>query len=179
MSTRNLTMVVDRQHARGTSKGLAMSPDNLTRYSYVHMYLHHDGYPEWQGVQLANWVLANNRQDGTAMASKLVHDMYYDSCYLYADVNHIDHQYTYIIWTGDSDRTMIACHDRYKDECVFVATPEDIIKTYKDDMDYTDFANGEIRNDRNTESNKVNLSLKDYNGVRSNAQRIIDILTTD
>ncbi len=180
MSTRNLTMVVDRQHARGTGKGLAMSPDNLTRYSYVHMYLHHDGYPEWQGVQLANWVLANNRQDGSAMASKLVHDMYYNSCYLYADVNHIDHQYTYVIWTGDRDKTMIACHDRYKDECVFIATPDDLIKMYYDaEMEYTDFANGEIRNDRNTESHKVNLSLKDYNGVRSNAQKIIDILTTD
>ena len=41
------------------------------------------------------------------------------------------------------------------------------------------FANGEIRADRNTLSNKVDLSLKDYNGLRSNAQRIIDILTTD
>ena len=37
--------------------------------------------------------------------------------------------------------------------------PDRIIERYKDDMDYTDFANGEIRNDRNTESNKVNLSL--------------------
>ena len=37
--------------------------------------------------------------------------------------------------------------------------PDRIIERYKDDMDYTDFANGEIRNDRNTESNKVNLSI--------------------
>ena len=38
-------------------------------------------------------------------------------------------------------------------------------------MDYTDFANGEIRNDRNTESNKVNLS-------KDNAKKLIDILTS-
>ena len=44
-----------------------------------------------------------------------------------------------------------------------------ILDKYKDDMDYTDFANGEIRNDRNTESNKVNLN-------RDNAQKLIDIL---
>jgi|TARA_R100001509_G_C4804963_1_gene194410 hypothetical protein len=109
------------------------------------MYLHHDGYPEWQGVQLANWVLANNWQDGSRMAAKLVHDHYYDSCYLYAEPTHIDHQYTYIVWTGDSDRTMISCHDQYTDRCVFVLSPEDIINKYKDDMDYTDFANGETR----------------------------------
>jgi hypothetical protein len=79
------------------------------------------------------------------MAAKLVHDHYYDSCYLYADVNNIDHQYTYIIWTGDSDKTMIACHDRYSEQCIFVMTPEQIIEKYKDDMEYTDFASGKTR----------------------------------
>ena len=179
MSTRNLTMVVDRQHARGTGKGLAMLPENLTRYSYVHMYLHHDGYPEWQAVQLANWVLANNRQDGSAMAAKLVHDMYYDSCYLYADVNHIDHQYTYVIWTGDSDRTMIACHDRYTDKCLFVATPEDVIKMYYDaKMEYTDFANGETRFGDVGVDTITKDEIAKYNKVRANAQKIVDILTS-
>ena len=145
MATRNLTMVVNRQHARGEGKGLSISPEDITKYSYVHMYLHHDGYPEWQAVQLANWLKVNNRQDGSAMAAKLVHDHYYDSCYLYADVNNIDHQYTYIIWTGDSDKTMIACHDRYSEQCIFVMTPEQIIEKYKDDMEYTDFASGKTR----------------------------------
>jgi hypothetical protein len=138
-------MVVNRRHARNNPEGLAISPNSIAEYSFVNMYLHHDGYPEWQGVQLANWVLANNWQDGSRMAAKLVHDHYYDSCYLYADPIHIDHQYTYIIWTGDRDRTMISCHDQYTDRCVFVLSPEDIINKYKDDMDYTDFANGETR----------------------------------
>jgi len=145
MATRNLTMVVNRRHARNNPDGLAISPDSVAEYSFVNMYLHHDGYPEWQGVQLANWVLANNWQDGSRMAAKLVHDHYYDSCYLYAEPTHIDHQYTYIVWTGDSDRTMISCHDQYTDRCVFVLSPKDIINKYKDDMDYTDFANGETR----------------------------------
>ena len=145
MATRNLTMVVNRRHARNNPDGLAISPDSVAEYSFVNMYLHHDGYPQWQGVQLANWVLANNWQDGSRMAAKLVHDHYYDSCYLYADPIHIDHQYTYIVWTGDSDRTMISCHDQYTDRCVFVLSPKDIINKYKDDMDYTDFANGETR----------------------------------
>ena len=165
MSTRNLTMIVDRQHARGEGKGLAIHPSAVQSFSYVNMYLHHDGYPEWQGVQIANWLLKNNRCDGSAMAAKLVHDMYYDSCYLYPLQDEIDHQYTYIIWSGDRDKTMVSCWDNYKTECVFVGTPEMIITTYDDDMDYTDFENGETRFDQNNRSNKVNLSLEDANHV--------------
>lgn len=148
MSTRSLTMVVDRRHARGNSLGLAIHPENITEYSHVHMYLHHDGYPEYTGIQLSNWLKVNNRQDGAAIASKLVHDMYYDSCYLYSDVDNIDHQYTYVIWTGDLNRTMIACHDRYESKCIFVLSPEDLIKKYySKQFEYTDFSNGEILNE--------------------------------
>jgi len=170
MSTRNLTMVVNRKHAENHTEGFAADPCVYADNSYVNMYLHHDGYPEWQGVQLANWVHTNTRQDGSALAAKLVHDHYYDSCYLYADHQHIDHQYTYIIWTGKSD-IWISCWDQYSNRNVFVLKPEKIISRYMEDMEYTDFANGEIRNDRNTESNKVNLS-------RDNAQKLIDILTS-
>jgi len=103
MATRNLTMVVDRKHAEKYKEGFAADPSNFTDNSYVNMYLHHDGYPEFQGVQIANWVHTNGRQDGSAMAAKLVHDMYYDSCYLYPSPDMIDHQYTYIIWSGKKD----------------------------------------------------------------------------
>ena len=102
------------------------------------MYLHHDGYPEWQGVQIANWLHANSRQDGAALAAKLVHDMYYDSCYLYADPAHIDHNYTYIIFTGKED-IWVSCWDNYSSRNVFVLKPEKIISKYMEDMDYTDF----------------------------------------
>ena len=138
MSTRNLTMVVDRDYAQNHELGFAQDPWNLGDKSYVNMYLHHDGYPEWQGVQLANWCKANARQDGSAMAAKLVHDMYYDSCYLYAEPQSIDHNYTYVIWTG-ADDIWISCYDQYTSKCVFVLTPDKIIEKYKSDMDYTDF----------------------------------------
>ena len=148
MATRNMVMFVNREHARGKSEGLAVSPDVVSDKSYVNMYQHHDGYPEWQGVQIANWLHCNSRQDGSAMAAKFVHDFWYDSCYLYADNNHIDHQYTYIIWTGDANRIMVACHDRYYSGCVFVLPAEKIISKYMNQdepMNYTDFANGETR----------------------------------
>ena len=143
MSTRNLTMVIDRKHAEDNELGFACNPEIVSDKSYVNMYLHHDGYPEWQGVQLANWCLTNNWQDGSRLASKLVYDMYYDSCYLYPDVSNIDHQYTYIVWTGKKDDIWISCYDQYESRNVFVLKPHKIISKYVKDMRYVDFANGE------------------------------------
>jgi hypothetical protein len=153
MSTRNLTMVVDREEASHNDLGFACDPDLVSDKSYVNMYLHHDGYPEWQGVQLANWVLANPRQDGSAIAAKLVHDMYYDSCYLYPNVDKVDHQYTYIIWTGKRDDIWISCYDQYESSNVFVLKPHKIISKYMKDMEYVDFAMNETRYDLNTNIN--------------------------
>ena len=127
--------------------GFAAPPSTFSDKSYVNMYLHHDGYPEWQGVQWANWIHSNARQDGSAIAAKLVHDHYYDSCYLYPDPQNIDHQYTYVIWTGKDD-IWISCYDQYNSKCVFVLKPEKIISKYMEDMEYTDFANGETRNQK-------------------------------
>ena len=172
MATRNLTMVVDRKHAEQSELGFAAPPSTYADKSYVNMYLHHDGYPEWQGVQIANWLHANSGIDGARLAAKLVRDMYYDSCYLYADPNHIYHQYTYIIWSGKEDR-WVSCWDNYNDSNVFVLKPEKVITRYMaedDPMEYTDFANGKTRYMENDESRKVQLSLH-------NATKIIDILT--
>ena len=155
MSTRNLTMVVERDYASNHELGFAQDPRNLGDNSYVNMYLHHDGYPQWQGVQLAKWVLANARQDGSAMAAKLVHDHYYDSCYLYANPENIDHQYTYVIWTGDKDDMWISCYDQYKSKCVFVLKPEKVISRYMEDMEYTDWT----KETRSTQEEEYNSAM--------------------
>ena len=176
MATRNLIMVVDRKHSSKYPEGFAIHPDLVNKYSYVNMYMHHDGYPEWQGVQIANWLLAKNNgcQDGSRLASKLVHDMYYDSCYLFPDAENIDHEYRYIIWSGDKDKIHVSCWNMYSNEIVFVLKPEKIISKYIEDMDYTDFANNETRSQRHDIDKK---EIAKYNKVRSNAQKIIDILT--
>jgi len=164
-------MVVNKKHYEDFKQRMMdITPSTMAEYSKVNMYLHHDGYPEWQGVQLANWMKVNSRQDGSALAAKLVFDHYYDSCYLYNNPDEIDHQYTYIIFY-DGEDPLIFCYDVWTSREVFCYTPQQILDKYTDDMEYTDFAAGEIRNDRNTESNKVNLS-------RDNAQRLIDILTS-
>ena len=151
MSTRNLTMVVDREKASHNDLGFACDPDMVSDDSYVNMYLHHDGYPEYRAVQLANWVKYWQQNpktsdyhtmgfsDGSKVASRLVRDFYYDSCYLYKDVNDIDHNYTYIIWTGKTEDVWISCYDQYSSKCVFVNKPDQIIKRYKSDMEYTDW----------------------------------------
>ena len=41
MSTRNLTMVVERDYAQDHQLGFAQDPINLAEKSYVNMYLHH------------------------------------------------------------------------------------------------------------------------------------------
>ena len=147
MATRNLVMVVDRKHSSNYPQGFSVHPDIVMKHSYVNMYQHHDGYPQWQGVQIANWLLAMNNgcQDGSRLAAKFIHDMYYDSCYLYNSPDAIDHEYRYIIWSGNKDKIHVSCWNMYKGEIVFVLTPEKIISKYMDDMEYTDFANSEIR----------------------------------
>jgi len=177
MSTRNNIMVIDRKHSSKFPEGFAIHPEVVADKAYINMYMHHDGYPEWQGVQIANWLLAgnNNCMDGERLSAKLVHDMYYSSCYL----QRIDHfqgdlEYIYTIWSGDRDKIHVTCWNVREDKCEFVLTPEKIISKYMGDYDYTDFANGETRNGDKT-WNKDDIA--EYNRIRSHAQRIVDILT--
>ena len=51
-------MVIDRKHSSEFEEGFAVSPYAVADKAYVNMYHHHDGYPQWQGVQIANWLLA-------------------------------------------------------------------------------------------------------------------------
>ncbi len=144
MSTRSVTMVVHRSEAEKYKVGFAIHPSEISDKSYVNMYLHHDGYPEYTGVNLSNWV--NHMQkvkgftnfgDASRIASHLVKDFHYNSQYLYPNVDNIDHHYTYIVWTGKPD-VWISCYNNYTNECVFVNTPDKIISKWsRNDMEYT------------------------------------------
>jgi len=65
----------------------------------------------------------------------------------------------------------------YSNEIVFVLKPEKIISKYMEDMEYTDFSNGETRCRTTFYMNHMNHEIAKYNKIRSNAQKIIDILT--
>jgi len=154
MSTRSITMVVHRKETEKYVKGFAVEPEELANKSYVNMYLHHDGYPEYHGIELANWINYmqedkgfTNFGDGSRIASHLVKDMHCNSQYLYPSVKNMDHQYTWIIWVGKPD-VWISCYDNYHSANVFVGTPDKLIKKYKlsdevvaehGDYDFTDW----------------------------------------
>ena len=142
MATRNMTMVIPLDKY---NKGYNY-PANYKKYSCVNMYLHHDGYPEWQGVQLANWLKTNSFADETRAAAKMVHDHYYDSCYLHDNVDDIDHNYTYMVFVGSPfTENRIVCYNKYSNKEVFDMTPDEVLEKYKDDLEYTNFADGETR----------------------------------
>ena len=147
MSTRGMTMVIERDYASDHELGFGQDPVALAEKSYVDMYQHHDQYPEFMGVELAHWLIENKKiTDGARVASKIVHDMYYESCYLYPSPDDIDHNYTYVIWVGDINKIHISCYDQYKSKNVFVLTPEKVIERYHNEkMDYTKFDEGETR----------------------------------
>ena len=146
MSTRSVTMVVHRSETEKFVKGFAIEPTELADKSYVNMYMHHDGYPEYHGVELSNWInyMQNDKGftnfgDGSRIAAHLVKDMHYNSQYLYPSVDNIDHQYTWVIWIGKED-VWLSCYDNNTNTNVFVGTPDRLLKKYqKPSMEYTDW----------------------------------------
>ena len=135
MSTRNNTLVVDRTFAEDFELGFAVDPVLVSDNSYVNMYLHHDGYLEGVGVDIAEWIQSKQKdgftaRDGSRIAALLVHGFHYPSQYLYPSNADVDTQFTYIIWTGKED-FWISCYDSYIKTCVFVGKPEVLIKKYK------------------------------------------------
>ena len=151
MATRSVTMVVHRQESEKYVKGFAVNPSEVADKSYVNMYLHHDGYPEYQGVQTANWIKYmqdtkgfTNFGDGSRIAAHLVKDMHYNSQYLYPSVDSIDHHYTYIIWIGKSD-VWLSCWNQHTDSCVFVSTPEKMLKKWSKIAEF-DYTNWRVQN---------------------------------
>ena len=146
MSTRSVTMVVHRSETEKFVKGFAIEPTELADKSYVNMYMHHDGYPEYHGVELSNWInyMQNDKGftnfgDGSRIAAHLVKDMHYNSQYLYPSVDNIDHQYTWVIWIGKED-VWLSCYDNNTNTNVFVGTPDKLLKKYNNvEMDYTNW----------------------------------------
>ncbi len=143
MSTRNLTMVIDRSQAEKYVKGFAVEPTYLADNSYVNMYLHHDGYPQFRGIELSNWINHKISEgwafgDESRVSAQLAHDFYYSSQYLYPTSQELDVQYTYIIWVGKQD-VWISCWNDWDKKCEFVGTPDKLISKYKIDMEYTDW----------------------------------------
>lgn len=150
MSTRSTTLVIDREFSSHNELGFALDPRKIIDNSYVNMYIHHDGYPSYHGVELASWILEKQEGsgfsfvDGSRMAAHLVHDFHYSSQYLYPTKPvSLDCAYTYVIWTGKKD-VWISIYDNFAERCVFVGMPHNLLSEYKDKhalrtFDHTDW----------------------------------------
>ena len=163
MSTTNMTLVVDRSYAEEHEAGFAVKPKLVSKKANVHMYLHHDGYPEWRGVELANWIKHmqeyrgfTNFADGSRIASHLVHDFHYNAQYLYPNVDSCDHEYTWIIWVGKPD-VWLSAYNNYNRVCEFVGTPDKLIHRYKqNNMGYTNWTEKFLVDSHAEENYKLN-----------------------
>jgi len=155
MSTRSNTFVIHRQEAEIYKDGFAVNPKEIRDKSYVNMYLHHDGYIDYMGVELAQWVKHmqddqgfTNFADPSRIAPHLVKDFHYNSQYLYANDQELDTAYTYIIWCGKED-VWISQWDNHQNRCHFVGTVDRLIKNFKtEDMEYTDWNHKQNTNNK-------------------------------
>ena len=86
--------------------------------------------------------------------------MYYDSCYLYQGPEVIDHNYTYVIWTGDNEDMWVSCYDQYHNANVFVLKPDKILAKYSNQKyDYTDWAT-QTRSEQEKEYNANTINAR-------------------
>jgi len=147
MSTRSNTFVIHRQEAEIYKDGFAVNPKEIRDKSAINMYLHHDGYIDFLGVELAQWVKHmqddkgfTNFADPSRIAPHLIYDFHYNSQYLYTNDKELDTAYTYIIWCGKED-VWISQWDNHCNRCHFVGTVDRLIKNFKtEDMGYTDWS---------------------------------------
>jgi len=104
-------------------------PDKI----HAQFYVHHDGYPEGLGIDIANSIASQHSISGWEIEH--VQDL------------HGDLDYIYYIWQKYNDDTWISifevANDSYcetcyqytgrkgEDKCIFVGTPEKLIEKYK------------------------------------------------
>ena len=82
MSTRNLTMVVERDYASNDEGGFAQDPVGLAEKSHVNMYLHHDGYPEYsKDIWVSCYCQYSSRCVFVLKPDKIIEKYYHDMEY--------------------------------------------------------------------------------------------------
>jgi len=82
---------------------------------HAQFYIHHDGYPSFLGVEIANSILDGNKVDSWEIE--------------YLDTKRGDLNYIYYIWQAPSKTTWISIFNE-EDECIFVGEPQKLIEKY-------------------------------------------------
>ena len=91
---------------------------------HAQFYAHWDGYPEHRGVEIAESIVKYTKIEGWEIES--------------LNCRHSDLEYVYYIWQHPMKDTWISIFavKPFVDnsgECIFVGTPEQLIKKYKQD----------------------------------------------
>ena len=90
---------------------------------HARFYAHWDGYPEHRGIEIAKSITVGRKVEGWEVES--------------LTANHTDLEYIYYVWQAPGKDTWISIFERINwsesnpDECIFVGTPEMLIKRYK------------------------------------------------
>ena len=95
-------------------------PDKINAQFYVH----HDGYPEGLGLQIA--ISLSEQSSATSFYGEIEE----------LQTQHGDLDYIYYVWQKYDDSTWISIFETNNytvldDECIFVGTPEKLIEKYK------------------------------------------------
>jgi len=112
MSTRAQVRFATREDGVSFSE----HPDKITAQFYVH----HDGYPEGLGIDIAHSILG-----GCGIDQMEIEEL--------QDV-HTDLDYIYYVWQDYDKDSWISIFDvcwEAEDQCVFVGKPESLISKYK------------------------------------------------
>ncbi len=94
---------------------------------HAQFYKHHDGYPEGLGLDIADSILNYSKLNTWELE--------------HVDVVHGDIEYMYYVWQDHGKDIWISIFEMHqwsdKDaECIFVGTPEKLIKKYKQNTNY-------------------------------------------
>ena len=82
---------------------------------HTQFYVHHDGYPEFLGVEIAKSILDSTTIDNLEIE--------------HLDTKRGDLNYIYYIWQTPSKTTWISIFNE-ENECVFVGEPQKLLEKY-------------------------------------------------
>ena len=118
MSTRAQVRFATREEGQSFSE----HPDKI----HAQFYVHHDGYPEGLGLDIAESLAMNNNPTLKWEIEEL-------------QTLHGDLEYIYYIWQGYDKETWISIFQGFGNgddfECIFVGLPNKLITTYGSQLD--------------------------------------------
>ena len=113
-----------RAQVRFATREQGVSFNDHPKVIHAQFYVHHDGYPEGLGVEIA---------ESLTRYTKIMH-WEIEELFL----RHSDLEYVYYIWQHPMKETWISIfEERYEedltksDKCIFVGRPSDLIDKYK------------------------------------------------